>query len=102
MADGKVLAVGAPRELVLGHLAAEAVEIEGDDAEVTRLLSLFAPRVIAVRSGRRTTLHSSDAAALAAHVREHDGGDHRPVVVRPSNLEDVFLHLTGGGPEGGA
>ncbi|MFN2425556.1 MAG: ABC transporter ATP-binding protein [Candidatus Binatia bacterium] len=101
MADGKVLAIGEPRELVRQHLAHEAVEIEEDDSVVAGMLAGFAERVVRVRSGRRTTLHSMDAAALAAHLREH-GGDHRALVVRPSNLEDVFLHLTGGSLEGGA
>jgi len=102
MAEGKVLAVGAPHDLVREHLAGEAVEIEGAEDEVTRLLDGFAERVIPVRSGRRTTLHVGDAAALAAHLRGHDDGNRRAFVARPSNLEDVFLHLTGGGLEGGA
>jgi len=102
MADGKVLAIGGPRELVREHLAAEAVEIEDDEDEVPRLLDTFPGRVVPVRSGRRTTLHCADGAALAVHLRDHDGGDHRTLVVRPSNLEDVFLHLTGSDLEGGA
>jgi ABC-type multidrug transport system ATPase subunit len=102
MAEGKVLAIGGPRELVQQHLAAEAVEVECEQEELRPLLGTFTGRVVAVRSGRRTTLHTSDAATLAAHLRNCDGGSRRPVVVRPSNLEDVFLHLTGGGLEGGA
>jgi len=102
MADGKVLAIGAPRDLVHRHLAVETVELECDDAELQRFLEGYPSRVIAVRSGRRTTLHSEDSGALAAHVRSHDGGDRRTLVARPTNLEDVFLHLTGGGLEGGA
>jgi len=102
MAEGKVLAVGDPRELVLHHLAAGAVELEGAAEEVASVTGGFRGRVVAVRSGRRTTLHSTDAAALAAHVRERDGGNGRPLVVRPSNLEDLFLHLTGGDLGSGA
>ena len=36
-----------------------------------------------------------DSATLAQHLRSRDGGDRRPLVVRPANLEDVFLALTG-------
>ena len=102
MADGKVLATGNPRELVLDHLDREAVEVECDEAGLASLLDGVDARVVAVRSGRRTTLHTADAAALAVRLRDCDGGDRRPLVVRPSNLEDLFLHLTGGGLGDGA
>jgi lipooligosaccharide transport system ATP-binding protein len=102
MAEGRVLAVGGPRDLVLRHLAAEAVEVECDDGELATLLAGFASRTVPVRSGRRTTLHCDNATALAAWLRDRDGGDRRALVVRPSNLEDLFLHLTGGGLEAGA
>jgi hypothetical protein len=32
---------------------------------------------------------------LIARIRRQDEGDRRPVIVRPTNLEDVFLALTG-------
>jgi lipooligosaccharide transport system ATP-binding protein len=102
MAEGRVLAIGAPGELVQTHLAAETVEIEGDESEIAALCEGFAGRAVAVRSGRRTTLHTADGAALASHLRARDHGDRRSLVLRPSNLEDLFLHLTGGGLEAGA
>ena len=102
MSDGRLLAEGPPRELLLTHLAAEAVELEAADAELDTLLAGFGARVVRVRAGRRTTLHTEDAAALAAHVRARDGGTRRPLVARPGNLEDLFLHLTGASLETGA
>jgi hypothetical protein len=32
---------------------------------------------------------------LISQIRRHDQGDRRSVIVRPTNLEDVFLALTG-------
>ena len=95
MAGGKVLAVGPPRRLLLEHLAADAVEIEAEGREAAALVASLASRVVAVRSGRRTTLHTDDAAALVAQLRALDGGERRALVARPTNLEDLFLHLTG-------
>ena len=40
-------------------------------------------------------LYVQDAASLIARIRRQDEGDRRPVIVRPTNLEDVFLSLTG-------
>ena len=48
-----------------------------------------------LRVGRRLMLYVQDAAGLIARIRRQDEGDRRPVIVRPTNLEDVFLSLTG-------
>jgi hypothetical protein len=40
-------------------------------------------------------LHVDDATALVERVRRLDNGDRRPLIIRPTNLEDVFLSLTG-------
>jgi hypothetical protein len=115
MSEGRVLASGAPGALVLEHLAAEAVEIEGDADAIRSLAAGFDARVVTVRSGRRTTLHTEDATALAAHLKaagagrsSSAGAKHSTsagaahLVARPSNLEDLFLHLTGSDLGGGA
>ena len=47
-------------------------------------------------------LYLDDATALAEHIRHRDGGERCMLVVRPTNLEDVFLTLTGTALEGGA
>ena len=38
---------------------------------------------------------ADDARRLQDALRELDGGDRRPIVLRPANLEDVFLSLSG-------
>jgi hypothetical protein len=45
-------------------------------------------------------LYLDGATGLIEHIRRLDRGDRRPVVVRPTNLEDVFLSLTGTSLEG--
>jgi hypothetical protein len=45
-------------------------------------------------------MYIDDATGLAEHIRRQDRGDRRTLVVRPTNLEDVFLALTGTGLEG--
>jgi hypothetical protein len=48
-----------------------------------------------LRVGRRLMLYLDDAADLIEDIRRHDEGDRRPIIVRPTNLEDVYLSLTG-------
>ena len=45
-------------------------------------------------------LYLDDATGLIENVRRHDHGDRRPIIVRPTNLEDVYLSLTGTSLEG--
>jgi hypothetical protein len=40
-------------------------------------------------------VYRDDAAGLVEQIRRHDQGDRRPLIVRPTNLEDVYLSLTG-------
>jgi len=95
MAHGRVRAEGSPSELVRRHLAREALETELDPSEEASLAGWLPPHAPRLRAGRRLTLYVEDAAALAQQIRGRDGGDRRPLVVRPANLEDVFLALTG-------
>ena len=58
-----------------------------------------------VRSPSRLAVYAADAAALLGELRERRAparGDHLGAVVRPTNLEDVFLRITGTSLEGGA
>jgi hypothetical protein len=55
-----------------------------------------------MRTGRRLMLYLDDAAAFVDRLRQRDRIDHRSLIVRPTNLEDVFLCLTGTSLEGGA
>jgi lipooligosaccharide transport system ATP-binding protein len=102
MARGRVVAEGAPGSLVREHLAAEALDLDlGPEEEAAVLGRLNGVRH--VRAGGRVTLYAGDAPALLARLREHPAGlPERDVVVRRTNLEDVFLALTGTRLEGGA
>ena len=91
---GKVIAAGAPAELITTRLAPETVEIDCTPNEEAALLDGFAPDR-RLRVGRRLMLYLDDAANVVEQIRRHDRGDRRAVIVRPTNLEDVYLALTG-------
>jgi lipooligosaccharide transport system ATP-binding protein len=91
---GRVIGSGAPMELITTRLAPEAVELDCTGKEETELLDgIAAGRRL--RVGPRLMLYLDDATDLIERVRRHDGGDRRPIIVRPTNLEDVYLSLTG-------
>jgi lipooligosaccharide transport system ATP-binding protein len=93
LAHGRALAEGAPRALIAERLAREAVELESAPGEAERWLAGTDWRRI--RSGRRLVVYADSADPVIARIRAEDGGDGRPLVVRPTNLEDVFLAVTG-------
>jgi lipooligosaccharide transport system ATP-binding protein len=96
---GKVIREGAPATLIAG-LAPEAVEFDCSPDEETALLDGFGATARRLRIGRRVMFYLDDTTRLIEHIRRHDEGDRRPIFVRPTNLEDVFLSLTGTSLEG--
>lgn len=96
---GKVIGAGAPSELIATRLAPETVEFDCAPSEEAALLD-GVPSSQRLRVGRRLMLYLDDATDLIEHVRRHDEGDRRPIIVRPTNLEDVYLSLTGTSLEG--
>ncbi|TFH24022.1 MAG: ABC transporter ATP-binding protein [Myxococcales bacterium] len=104
---GRLIAEGAPRDLIEEHLAPETVELDSTPEEEAELLVGFAPPMRRLRAGSRLILHLADAAALVEHLHALDarcgdsggglanGRKRRQLVVRPTTLEDVFLELTG-------
>ena len=102
LAAGRVVAEGAPGALIREHLAVQALELAipaGDDARVLSELR----DVRHLRTGSRLVLFADDAAALLETLRlRGNTGDPSAVVVRPANLEDLFLALTGTALEAGA
>jgi lipooligosaccharide transport system ATP-binding protein len=96
---GKVIDAGAPEDLITSRLAPEAVEFDCTPGEEAALLNGFAAGR-RLRIGRHLMLYVNDATDLIEHVRRHDQGDRRPIIVRPTNLEDVYLLLTGVSLEG--
>ena len=95
MSAGRIVGEAAPADLIASHLAAEAVELECTPDEEKALLDGFRFPFRRLHAGRRTVIYLDDVAALVAHIRQCDGGDRRHLAVRPTNLEDVFLALTG-------
>jgi lipooligosaccharide transport system ATP-binding protein len=95
LAEGRAVAEGAPRALIEGRLAREAVELDCTPDEEAALLGAPAGDVARVRADGRLMLYAPDARALVERIRAADGGERRPLVVRPTNLEDVFLATTG-------
>ena len=92
MDGGRVIAEGAPHDLVLAHVEAEVVEVHGVGAEAW----LDAHADIAGRRenfGRLSYCHVDDASVLLAKLRGNSSG--LRFVHRQPGLEDVFLRLTG-------
>ncbi|HEY3154873.1 MAG TPA: ABC transporter ATP-binding protein [Candidatus Binatia bacterium] len=91
---GKVIATGAPAELITTRLAPETVEFDCTPNEEAALLDgVESGRRL--RVGRRLMLYLEDSTDLIDQIRRHDEGDRRSIIVRPTNLEDVYLSLTG-------
>lgn len=101
ISGGKVVDEGAPRGLITTHLARETVEFDCSPQEESALLNgVNVPRH-RLRVGRRVMFYLDDATSLIDHIRHRDQGDRREMVARPTNLEDVFIALTGTRLEGG-
>jgi len=101
ISGGKVVDEGAPRDLITIHLARETVEFDCSPQEESALLNgVNVPRH-RLRVGRRVMFYLDDATSLIDHIRHRDQGDRREMVARPTNLEDVFIALTGTRLEGG-
>lgn len=98
---GKVMDEGAPSDLIAQRLARETVELDCSPSEEPALLNGLSPAPQRLRVGRRLMVYLDDATRLIEHIRELDQGQRRSLIVRPTNLEDVFLALTGTSLEGG-
>ncbi|MFQ5552062.1 MAG: ABC transporter ATP-binding protein [Gemmatimonadales bacterium] len=97
---GKVIDEGRPGDLITHHLARETVEFDSAPQEESALLNGVGLASRRLRVGRRIMIYLDDATPLINHIRQYDQGDRRALVVRPTNLEDVFLALTGTSLEG--
>lgn len=95
VSQGKVIDEGNPVNLITARLARETVEFDCAPEEESALLNGVGLHAHRLRSGRRIMLYLDDATSLIDHIRHYDQGDGRALVVRPTNLEDVFLALTG-------
>ena len=82
------------------RLAPETVEFDCTPQEEAALLDGFVRSNRRLRVGQRLMLYVDDATPLIERIRRYDHGDRRSIIVRPTNLEDVFLSLTGTSLEG--
>jgi lipooligosaccharide transport system ATP-binding protein len=97
---GRVIDAGAPVDLIAHRLAPETVEFDCTPQEESSMLDGFVRSGRRLRVGQRLMLYVDDATQLIDRIRRHDRGDRRAIIVRPTNLEDVFLSLTGASLEG--
>jgi lipooligosaccharide transport system ATP-binding protein len=100
VANGKIITEGPPARLIAEHLAPEVVELDCDPGEEAALFDGTLPPHSRLRSGRRLMLYVDDASPLVDRIHQHDPANRRALVVRPTNLEDIFLRLTGTSLEG--
>jgi lipooligosaccharide transport system ATP-binding protein len=84
MSHGKAVAVGPPRELIREHAGPEAIEVYGPPARLTEVEG------IAAANGWRTRRTGTSVSVLHAN-----GGHDLDGERRVTNLEDVFVLLTG-------
>jgi len=103
MDRGRVVAEGAPAELIRKHLAPDVLEIDVPAARQGALLAELGDP-IHLRVGERLMIYADDAAALLERVRHLGGvrGAEAHPILRRTNLEDVFLRITGARLEEGA
>ena len=89
---GQMIAEGSPRELIGQHIEAEVVEVYGDNAVAWGEAEGRAKSVRFEVSGETVFCYTNDAQPLLASLQATDGVRY---LLRPANLEDLFLKLTG-------
>ncbi len=92
---GRLIAEGAPRELIAAHIESQVVEVYGDGATDWAAQNKAAARALAERveiSGETVFCYTNHADPLLQDLAHTDGLRY---LHRPANLEDLFLKLTG-------
>ena len=84
MSHGKAVAVGPPRELIAEHAGTEAIEVYGPPARLTE-----------VESDARARGWSTRRTGTSVSILHANGDGHLDGERRITNLEDVFVLLTG-------
>jgi len=92
MDHGRIIAQGAPRELIARHIEPQVVEVYGDGAERWAREFGQAHSERCEKAGETVFCYAHDADPLVHHLERQE--DLR-YLHRPANLEDVFLKLTG-------
>jgi lipooligosaccharide transport system ATP-binding protein len=84
MSHGKAVAVGPPRDLITQHAGAQAIEVYGSPARLTEV------EVVARDRGWSTRRTGTSISILGGNGDVDIDGERRV-----TNLEDVFVLLTG-------
>jgi lipooligosaccharide transport system ATP-binding protein len=92
MDRGRIIAEGAPRELIDRHIEPQVVEVYGDGAEAWAAAIGKSAAERCEHTGETIFCYVRDADAL---VHDLDRREDLRYLHRPANLEDVFLKLTG-------
>jgi lipooligosaccharide transport system ATP-binding protein len=87
MAHGKIVAEGIPRELIAEKAKKYALEVREVQSD---MILKFQPEIFSVGRGTTHLYFGESPEILASLMRDY--GSH-PMLLRPSNLEDVFLQL---------
>jgi lipooligosaccharide transport system ATP-binding protein len=96
MDRGKILAEGAPRDLIAQHVGHEVVELHADEEEQARVLSdIDLGGTNSERSGDVRAFFFQRGDPVVESVVERARASGIRCLVRNSTLEDVFLKLTG-------
>ncbi|BBL70764.1 ATP-binding cassette domain-containing protein [Methylogaea oryzae] len=92
MDHGRILADGAPRDLIAGHIESHVLEVHGQDVARWRETFVCDEPVRRERVGDSLYLYGEQ---LQPWVASLDAWPRLRYSYRPANLEDVFLRLTG-------
>lgn len=92
MDRGRIIAQGAPRDLIRAHIEPQVVEVYGDGAEGWANQFGRARCERCERAGETVFCYTHDAGLL---VQNLEGREDLRYLHRHANLEDVFLKLTG-------
>lgn len=87
---GKIIATGSPTELIAEHVEKEVAEIYGDDLD--NWISTHGHNCRVVKLGRVAYCYADDVGAVANAAAANG---QLTCTRRPSNLEDVYMSLTG-------
>ncbi len=91
MSKGRIVAEGTPAELVRAHAGERVLEVYGPPAKLAEVDALARSRGwVSRRSGPAIAILRADQLEIGPHNGEVPEG-----VLRPANLEDAFVVLTG-------
>jgi lipooligosaccharide transport system ATP-binding protein len=90
---GRILAQGAPQELIRRHAGAHVLEITQEEAPKPERPDWLTPDERSEAVGDRLLIYTPDPDDATRRVRQHLNP--QAILARRAGLEDVFLHLTG-------